>query len=320
MLERIIMDGLSFALPLFLMAMGGIYSERSGIINLALEGFQGVGAFAGALVATFLRLALPWDSLLLYCVTMVFAMIGGMVYAIFYGILCIKLRANQVMCGVAMNIFAMTFTVFFTKEINGIVFGTDSDVFYLNLPGSWNILELSAIPVVVAIFRDIDLLEGMIVVVAIIFWYVFCCTGYGMHLRACGNNPQAADGAGIDVGKTRFMAVMISGALSGLAGMCFAYSIFAKYTSSIYAGFGYLSIATFIVGKWKMFPTFVACLVFGVVRSGGDQVVQLLELPDRYSELVMVFPYVLTLFLQIFFSKDNQAPRALGEVYDKGKN
>ena len=320
MLDRIMIDGLSFALPLFLMAMGGIYSERSGIINLALEGFQGVGAFGGALAATFLRLGLFGDSSVPYYGAMVFAMIGGMVYAIIYGLLCIKFRANQVMCGVAMNVFAMAFTEVLTREINRKILGTDSDTFFLNLPERWNIPGLSAIPVVGAVFRDIDYFKVMMVVVTIIFLYVFCCTAYGMHLRACGDNPHAAEGAGIDVGKVRFMAVMISGALSGLAGMCFAYRVFTKYTSSIYAGFGYLSIAAFIVGKWKMVPTLIACVVFGVVRSGGYEVAQLLELSDSYSELVMVFPYVLTLFLQIFFSKDNKAPRALGEIYNQEKN
>ena len=320
MLDKIIIDGLSFALPLFIMAIGGIYSERSGITNLALEGLQGAGAFVGALVATFLMLVVPSDSQLPYYAAMLFAMIGGMSYAMLHGVLCVKFKANQVISGVVINILAMALTVFLTKVINRIAFGAASDKFLLNVSSRWTIPGLSSIPVVGAVFKDMYPFEVIIVVVAIISWYVLYCTRYGMHLRACGDNPQAVDAAGIEVGKIRFTAVMISGALSGLAGMCFAYSIFAKYTSSIYAGFGYLSIATFIVGKWKMFPTFVACLVFGVVRSGGDQVVQLLELPDRYSELVMVFPYVLTLFLQIFFSKDNQAPRALGEVYDKGKN
>ena len=101
--------------------------------------------------------------------------------------------------------------------------------------------------------------------------------------------------------------------------MCFAYSISAKYASTIYVGFGYLSIAALIFGSWKILPTLGACLLFGFARSGGHQMVQVLEMPSSYSDLVMVFPYVLTLLLLIFFSKHNAAPKALGEIYDKGK-
>jgi len=161
--------------------------------------------------------------------------------------------------------------------------------------------------------------EVIIVVVAVIAWYVLYRTRYGMHLRACGDNPQAVDAAGIDVAKIRFTAVMISGALSGLAGMCFAYSISAKYASTIYVGYGYLSIAALIFGSWKILPTLGACLLFGFAKSAGHQIVQLAEMPSSYSDLVMVFPYVLTLLLLIFFSKHNASPKALGEIYDKGK-
>lgn len=319
MIDKILMDGLSFALPLFIMAIGGIYSERSGITNLALEGLQGVGAFVGALAATFFRLAVPPNSQVPYYAAMFFAMIGGMLYAMLHGVLCVNLKANQVISGVVMNILAMALTVFLTKAVNRIAFGTASDKFLLNVSERWTVPGLSAVPVVGAVFKDRYPFEWMIAAVALIAWYVLYYTRYGMHLRASGDNPQAVDAAGIDVGKVRFTAVMISGALSGLAGMSFAYSISAKYASTIYAGYGYLSIAALIFGSWKILPTLGACLLFGVARSSGYQIVQVLGLPGSYSDLVMVFPYVLTLFLLMFFSKHNAAPRALGEIYDKGK-
>ena len=127
------------------------------------------------------------------------------------------------------------------------------------------------------------------------------------------------DAAGIDVARVRFGAVMVSGALSGLAGMCFAYSISANYSASIYVGYGYLSIAALIFGNWKITPTLGACLLFGFAKSGGYQIVQMLGMPSSYSDLVMILPYVLTLLLLVFFSKHNDAPKALGEIYDKGK-
>lgn len=308
MFEQVIMGGLSFALPLFVMAIGGIYSERSGITNLALEGLQGVGAFVGALAAVLFTKALGEESQLPYYAAMLFAMLGGMVYSILHAVLCIKFKANQVISGVVINILAVALTAVMTKGMNRIIFGTPSDKFVLGVSQKWAIFGLDVYP-----------FEVIIVVLAIISWYVLYRTKYGLRLRACGDNPHAVDAAGIDVAKVRFGAVMISGALSGLAGMSFAYSISANYSPGIYAGYGYLSIAALIFGNWKIVPTFAACLIFGFSRTGGYLLVQAMGLPSSYSDFIMVLPYVLTLLLLEFFSKYNHAPRALGEIYDKGK-
>jgi simple sugar transport system permease protein len=140
-----------------------------------------------------------------------------------------------------------------------------------------------------------------------------------MRLRACGDNPHAADTAGIDVAKVRYVAVMFSGALSGIGGMCFAYSISTNFSPSVYMGAGYLSIAALIFGNWKIMPTLGACLIFGLARSGAYQAINAMQLSSSYSDLAMTLPYILTLLLLVFFSKSNQAPRALGEIYDKSK-
>ena len=319
MLDNVIIDGLSFALPLFVMAIGGIYSERSGITNLALEGLQGAGAFVGALVAVFLMQVCSADSQLPYYAAMIFSMVGGMLYAMLHAVLCVKFKANQVISGVVINILAMALTVFLTKVVNRIAFGGASDKFILGISQRWTIPGISQIPVLGAVVTDMYPFELIIVIVAAIAWYVLYKTKYGLHLRACGDNPQAVDAAGIDVGRVRFSAVMVSGALSGLAGMCFAYSISANYSGTIYVGYGYLSIAALIFGNWKIMPTLGACLLFGFAKSGGYQIVQMLGMPSSYSDLVMILPYVLTLLLLVFFSKHNNSPRALGEIYDKGK-
>lgn len=319
MLDKIIIDGLAFALPLFVMAIGGIYSERSGVTNLALEGLQGVGAFFGALVAVLMMDSMGPDSKLPYYAAMLAAMVGGMIYAMLHALLCVKFKANQVISGVVINILATALTVVSTKIINKELFGATSDKFVLGVSDKWTVPVLSKIPVVGAIFTNIYPFEVIILVVAIIAWYVLYKTKYGLHLRACGDNPHAVDAAGINVSRIRFSAVMVSGALSGLAGMCFAYSISAQYSSRIYVGYGYLSIAALIFGNWKIVPTLAACLFFGLAKSGGYELVKAAELPSSYSDLIMVLPYVLTLLLLIFFSKHNNAPRALGEIYDKGK-
>ncbi len=319
MLDKVIIDGLSFALPLFVMAIGGIYSERSGITNLALEGLQGAGAFVGALVAVILMQFMGADSQIPYYASMLFAVIGGMLYSMLHAQLCIKFKANQVISGVVINILAIALTAFLTKVINRVAFGEPSDKFDLGVSQKWTLPGISEIPVLGAVFTNMYPFEVIIVLVAVVAWYVLYKTKYGLHLRACGDNPNAVDAAGIDVGKIRFTAVMVSGALSGLAGMCFAYSISAKYSSGIYVGYGYLSIAALIFGNWKIIPTLAACLLFGFAKSGGYRIVQAAELPSSYSDLIMILPYVLTLLLLVFFSKQNDSPKALGEIYDKGK-
>lgn len=318
-MNNVIIDGLSFALPLFIMAIGGIYSERSGVTNLALEGLQGMGAFTGALVAYILTQQLGATSQIPYYAAMVFAMLGGMLYSLLHALLCVKFKANQVISGVVINILAMALTTFLTKTINRTVFGAPSDKFDLGVSARWTIPGLSKIPVLGAVFTNIYPFEIIIVIIAFIAWYLLYKTRFGLHIRACGDNPHAVDAAGIDVAKTRVKAVMMSGALSGLAGISFAYSISAKFSSSIYVGYGYLAIAGLIFGNWKILPTLGACLLFGFAKSGGYQIVQNLGMPSSYSDLVMILPYVVTLVLLMFFSKHNQSPRALGEIYDKGK-
>ena len=318
-MERIIIDGLSFSLPLFIMAIGGIYSEKSGITNLALEGLQGVGAFFGALVAVSIAGNFSGNSQVPYYVALLFAVIGGTLYSLLHALLCIRFKANQVISGVVINILASALTAFLTKYINRSVFGAASDKFVLGVSAKWTIPGLSQIPVLGAVFKDIYPFEVIIVVVAIIAWYVMYKTPYGMNLRACGDNPHAVDAAGVDVAKVRLIAVMVSGGLSGLAGISFAYSISANFSSSIYVGYGYLAIAALIFGNWTILPTLGSCLLFGFARSGGYFLVQTLQMPSSYSDLVMTLPYVVTLLLLIFFSKYNRSPRALGEIYDKGK-
>ncbi|MDO5017870.1 MAG: ABC transporter permease [Lagierella massiliensis] len=319
MLKTIIIDGMSFALPLFIMAIGGIYSEKSGIVNLALEGLQGFGAFGGALFAVMAVNFLGLQGNTVYYLALLMAMIAGMIYSMLHALLSIKFKADQVISGVVVNILALALTTFLTKQINKVVFNNPSDKFILDVSQRITIPYLSQIPIIGGFFSKIYPFEIIIIIMAIIAWYTLYKTRYGLHLRACGENPNSADAAGIDVAKTRFIAVLFSGALSGLAGISFAYSISTNFSPALFMGYGYLSIAALIFGNWTIIPTLGACILFGFAKSAGFQVIQLLELPSSYSDLIMVLPYLLTLLLLIFFSKSNRAPRALGEIYDKGK-
>lgn len=318
-MDNVIINGLSFALPLFVIAIGGIYSERSGITNLALEGLLGFGAFTGALCVTIINPMFVAGSQIPMYIAFLVAMLGGMVYSMLHGLLCIKFKANQVISGVVINILAMALTAFFTSQANNALFGKPSNKFVLTASHRLTIPVLGDIPVLGAVFTNFYSFEVIILVVALAAWFVLYKTRFGMHLRACGDNPHAVDAAGISVARVRFIAVMVSGALSGLGGMCFAYSMSATFSSSIYVGFGYLAIAGLIFGNWKIMPTLGACLLFGFARSGGYKLVEVMQMPSSFSDLAMTLPYIVTLLLLVFFSKSNRAPRALGEIYDKGK-
>ena len=275
------------------MAIGGIYCERSGITNLAIEGLQGFGAFCGALFAVCIAQYFAGNSPVPFYLAMVFAFLGGMLFSLLHAMLCIKFKANQVISGVVINILAMALTEFLTKQLNASIFGAASNKFVLGVSARITVPVLSKIPVLGAVFTNLYPFEIAIAFIAVIAWYILYKTRFGLHLRACG-------------------------ALSGLGGICFAYSISANFSSNIYSGYGYLAIAALIFGNWKIMPTLGACLLFGFARSGGYELVKVLEMPSSYQDLVMVLPYVLTLLMLIFFSKKNHSPKALGEIYDKG--
>ena len=230
MLDKVFIDGLSFAAPLLVMAIGAIYSEKSGVTNLAVEGFQGFGAFVGALVAVILMPTMGDGSQAVIYIAMLAAFIGGGIYACIHALLCVKFRANQVISGVVVNILAVALTTFLTTAMNkALTGGQSSNKFILGISDRFDIPGLSQIPVIGALFQNMYPFEWIILAIAVVSWYLMYKTRFGMHLRACGENPQSVDAAGGNVERTRFIAVMLSGALSGVGGICFAYSISANF-------------------------------------------------------------------------------------------
>lgn len=271
-MNYIIIEGLAFALPLFIISIGGIFSERSGITNLALEGFQGFGAFAGAAVVMAITGGnLAGQEIQMFFVALLFAIIGGALFAMIHALLCIPFKANQVISGVVINILATALTMFLTSQINSVLFGKPTDKFVLGICRKFTVPLISKIPIFGAVFKDVYYYQPIIVLVALFAAYLLYKSSFGMHLRACGENPHAVDAAGIDVSKIRFLAVMISGGLSGLGGICFAYSISASFSPSIFAGYGFLSIAALIFGNWKIGPTLgpVSCLALPAAAAIG---------------------------------------------------
>ena len=318
-MDKVIIDGISYAIPLLIIAIGGIYSERSGVTNLALEGLQAFGAFAGGLVFVLIQHNFAAGSSIPIYISLLAAMVGGALFAMIHAILCIYFMTDQVISGVVINLLSTALTGCLTSQINQSVFGGPSDKFMLSVFPSVTVPGLSEIPILGAFFTNLYIFVPILLVLVAYFWYLLYRTKFGMHLRACGDNPQAVAAAGIPVHKVRFIAVLISGALSGIGGMCFAYSISGAFSRAIYAGAGFLAIAALIFGNWQIMPTFGACLIFGFARSGAYELVKVLNLRSSFSDLAMILPYLLTLILLVFFSKNNQPPRALGEIYDKGK-
>ena len=293
---------LLYGIVLMLVALGGMFSEHSGIINIALEGIMVIGGVAGVLTLTMLPESLPAFATVIIAVLA--AAIAGMVYSLLLAFASINLKADQTIGGTALNLLATAVAVVISKNFSD---SGSAKLNYSNKPFLFSIggLELSIfVPLGIALL--------------IISYIVLYKTRFGLRLRACGDNPHAVDAAGRQVGQIRLAAIMICGALSGLGGICFAYSISANFSSSIYVGYGYLAIAALIFGNWRILPTLGACLLFGFARSGGYRLVQVLQMPSSYQDLVMILPYVLTLLLLVFFSKQNGAPRALGVIYDKG--
>ena len=195
-MDIVIIDGLSFALPLFIMAIGGIYCEKSGVTMLAVEGLQGFGAFIGAFVAVAIAGNFSGDSPVPFYIAMIMAAVGGSIFALIHALLCLKFKANQVISGVVVNILAMALTAYLTKLLNRVVFGATSDKFVLTVSSRITIPGISKIPVLGAVFTNLYPFELVIVVVAFIAWFVMYKTRFGMHLRACGDSEGDYVGMG----------------------------------------------------------------------------------------------------------------------------
>ena len=238
-LHNMITDGLAFGIPLFIMAVGAIYSEKSGVTNLAVEGFQGFGAFCGAVLATILALYAGLSTQTILYIALAMALVGGALYAILHALLCIQFKAEQVISGVVINILGISLTTFLTSQISGVLFGSASNKFTLGVSDRFTVPGLSSIPVLGAVFTNVYPFEVILLVISLFAWYLMYKTRFGMRLRACGDNPQAVDAAGGNVARTRFIAVMISGGFSGIGGVCFAYSLLSQFSPSIYLGYGY---------------------------------------------------------------------------------
>lgn len=311
-LQSIIPTALFYSAPLILTALGGVFSERSGVVNIGLEGLMVMGAFVGIVFnlafADVFGIWTPWIAIIV-------AAFVGAVFSIIHAIASVSFRADQVVSGVAINFLALGIGVFLTKQWYGKG-QTDmvSQPFYTT-----DIPLLSKIPFIGPIFfQGIYITSYVAIILAFIAWYVLYKTSFGLRLRAVGEHPMAADTNGINVYKMRYIAVIISGALGGLGGSVFALTIASNFSQSTIVGQGFMALAAVIFGKWHPLGAMGAALFFGFAQSlsvvsGGIPI--LADVPQVY---LLIAPYVLTILALAGFIGRAEAPKANGEPYIKG--
>ena len=261
LLQSIIPTALFFSAPLIFTALGGVFSERSGVVNIGLEGLMVMGAFVGIVFnltfADVLGTWTPWISILV-------AMVVSAIFSIIHAVASVSLRADQVVSGVAINFLALGLGVFLTKQWYG-----KGQTDMVSMPFyTQDIPLLANIPVIGRIFfQGVYLTSYLAILLAFVAWYVLYKTPFGLRLRAVGEHPMAADTNGINVYKMRYIAVIISGALAGLGGSVFALTIAMNFSHSTIAGQGFISLAAVIFGKWHPLGAMGAALFFGFAQS-----------------------------------------------------
>lgn len=304
---------LIFASVLILVALGGCFSEHSGVINIGLEGIMVMGALGGALMMKYLpgSTATPFIIILVILASVVF----GMIFSLLLGVASIHFNADQTLVGTALNLLGPALAVVIVRAINTAesVDNVSSTIAYRHAKQAFlvNIGKFE--------FSWFMLISFFVLVASYIVLYK---TKFGLRLMACGEHPQAADSVGINVYKMRYAGVLISGALGGLGGLVYITAGVSewKFENGV-AGFGFLALAVMIFGQWKPVNIGLAALLFGLFRAlsnvyTGFPALVTLKLP---STLYNMFPYIISLIVLVFVSKNSRAPKAEGIPYDKGQ-
>ena len=302
-----------FASVLSLVALGGCFSEHSGVINLGLEGIMVMGALGGALAMNvFGSIGNPFLMILVVCVA---AILFGVIYSALLAVACINFNADQTLVGTAMNLLATSIAAVLVRAYNSSLNASDvSTTLRYVAPKKMFLLK----------FGDFEFNWMMLIaaVLLVVMYIVLYKTRFGLRLRACGENPQAANSVGIDVYKMRWSGVLISGLLGGLGGVAYVMAGVSEWKFEVgVAGFGFLSLAVMIFGQWKPHKIALAALLFGFFRAlsnvyTGIGFLAALNLPATFYNML---PYIISLVVLAFTSQNSAAPKAEGIPYDKGQ-
>lgn len=302
-------SSLRLATPLILASMGGYFSEKSGVINIGLEGLMLTGAFAAA-IANFAT-----GSPMIGVISGVMA---SATLAFLYAISCVTLKSNQVVAGMAINILAYGLTPLLSNVFYGTT-GSTPSIEMVNHMQEWRIPILSSIPIIGDILGHHIFLVYLAILSVFVIHYWSSRFPSGLSLRAVGEHPEAADSLGISVAKTRYMGVIMSGVFCGLAGAFLSIGHASGFSRGMTSGRGYIALTALIFGKWKPVPTLVACLLFGFtdalqIRMQGVSIPPFGEIAPQFVQMI---PYIVTMVVLAGFVGKSSAPKALGIPYSK---
>lgn len=292
----LIFSTIRLATPLIFAALGGMFSERAGVINIALEGLMLTGAFTAA-VATY-ELQNPYIGF--FC-----GIVAGAAVALVYAVAVIKFEADQVVAGFAISMLMLGLPAVISSRLYDSAGSTQQIAKEFLLPNFYNRISIASI----LAFALVPLC-----------WYVVYKTPFGLRLRATGENPEAADAAGVKVIVLRYVAVVMSGVLAAAGGAYLSIGQSSLFTRGMTAGRGYIALAALILAKWKPVPVLFACLFFGLTEALSIQMQGVIKLPsgeDIPVQFIQMIPYVLTIIVLAGFIGLSRAPKALGIPYRK---
>lgn len=332
----LIQQTIIYTIPLLIVALAGIFAERSGVINLALEGTMIFGAFIGVLFINISQ-ANSWfqkeNAQLLLILTMAVSAFFGALFSLLLSFAAVNMKANQTISGTALNMLSPALTLFFISVI------TNQNVLsmYEGDAASWFMLKRSNFGFEATeslnFFESTFLIRNYLstyicIAIYIILSVILYRTKFGLRLRSCGENPHASDSLGINVKKMRYIGTTISGALAGMGGFVFSLTTANASATGDVAGFGFLALAVMIFGNWNPISVAGAAFLFGLFKCiaaayatidiNGDGVFTLAQLGIS-TNLYRMLPYVITLVVLAFTSKHSRAPKAEGVPYDKSK-
>ena len=303
-----------FTIPLMVVALGGMFSERSGVVNIALEGIMTMGAFTGIL---FLNMTGgKMGGQLQLALAILISTATGAAFAFFHAYASINMKANQTISGTALNMFAPAFAIFVARVIQGVQQIQFNNTFRIE-----SVPVLGKIPFLgPLLFQNTYITTYLGILILIASTLVLYRTRFGLRLRSCGEHPQAADAAGINVYRMQYAGVLISGMLGGLGGLVFVVPTSTNFNADV-AGYGFLALAVLIFGQWKPVRIMWASLFFGLMKAvaAAYSGIPFLAATGIPSYVYKMIPYLATLIVLIFTSRNSQAPRASGVPYDKGQ-
>ncbi|MEA4988778.1 MAG: ABC transporter permease [Anaerovorax sp.] len=314
-LSLIVQQTMLFSIPLLVVALGAVFTERGGVTNIALEGMMIMGAFTSIFFINQMQDKMSGQLLLL--IAMLIAIVTGAVFSLFHAYASINLKSDQVISGTALNMFAPAFAIYVARMIqdNGV-----QQIGFINTFRIKSVPVLGNIPIIGDLFFKnayITTYIGLGILAASVI--IIYKTRFGLRLRACGEHPHAADSVGINVYKMRYAGVMISGALAGLGGLIFVVPTSTNFNATV-SGYGFLALAVMIFGQWKPIRVFFAALFFGLMKTiaSAYSVIPMLAASNIPSDVYKMIPFIATLIVLAFSSKSSEAPKAVAVPYDKG--